>query len=151
MFCSLNLCSGHRDTQTEDGAALSDGSTEQPDVVRRQDLGLDTHSSGTLPKYRDPLRVSAKLVDIVSDPLEGEVLVLQPHVAAHHGVTEGEEAESVESVVGGDQHHTFLYQSSHPVEILRALAEAASVDPKHDRFVVVESAGGEDVESQAVL
>ena len=64
--CGLLLSEG----EEEDGAALGDGSTEQAGVVGREDLGLDTHGSSALSKYRDPGGVSSHRPDVVPHPPE---------------------------------------------------------------------------------
>ncbi len=48
---------------------------------------LDTGSSGRLPTYRYPVLVTAKIMNIVLNPLKRQDLVLKAHVSAYDSVT----------------------------------------------------------------
>ncbi len=50
--------------------------------------------------------ISSEVVDVALDPAQGFQLVPQPHVAAHHAVPKGEEAQAGQPVV--ERHHDDL-------------------------------------------
>ena len=56
-------------------------------------LSVDTGSPRALPEDGDPARVPAEPGNVLPGPLYGELLIPQPHVAAHHLRPEGEEAK----------------------------------------------------------
>ena len=57
----------------------------------------------TLPKDRDPGRVAAKVLDVVVDPAERQILVQQALVARRHLVVQVQEAEYGDAVVEADK------------------------------------------------
>ncbi len=98
---------GHRvlecDPVGERGATLHDRALEQVGREWGEEMQAHTRRAGTLPKDRDPGRVAAKVLDVVVDPAERQILVQQALVARRHLVVQVQEAEYGDAVVEADK------------------------------------------------
>ena len=68
-----------------------------------------------LPEESDLILVPPKVFDVVPDPVDGEGLVPQAHVARDILTDGGEEAEGSEPIVEGDQDHATVHEVLRPV------------------------------------
>ena len=122
-------------------------SLEKGDIIWRETLRTDMTMTETgspnssplpscgLPEESELILVPPELSDVVPDPVEGEGLVPQPHVAGDLLTGGGEEAEGPQPVVDGDQDHATVHEVLRPV-VPRgpgAGGEGSAVDPDHDR------------------
>lgn len=87
------------------------------------------------PNKGDVIWIAIELVDIVPDPLECQLLVLQTEV----GISQrdmGQEAQRTQAVIEGHHYHALLYQPHWFVTgTAGAINEGAAVDPDHDRIL----------------
>lgn len=117
-------------------AALQDRPARQVPAHRRHEVHAHRAGAGRLAEQRDRARVAAERLHVVFDPLDGERLVVQAHVAGRLVRAEVEEAERADAVVdrrhddvvGGGEQHGVVH-----LERRRAAHVAAAVDPHEHR------------------
>ena len=91
---------------------------------------------GALAKQRDILGIAAKVRNMTLDPGEGQVLILECHVASRLICLQAEEAEGAEAIVDRDDDYVPIVGQvlgAVPELAPRAADVGAAVDPHHDR------------------
>ena len=130
-----------------------------PSSPGRENVSVNTDTASTHASQGDPAGISTEVCDILLDPAERQVLVLQSLVTRDLCAGESEEAQGSQPVVDGDNHQAGLHQQVHvhPLECSRTNFEASSVDPEEDRSEVVDVRCGlgkelsVDVEKETIL
>ena len=92
--------------------------------------------SGALSSYRDPVRISSKVGDVLLDPPQSHQLVLEPLIAGDViPPLQGQEAHGTQPVVDGHQDDPGLQEVVRPsAQVSRTQSEASAVDPEQDRL-----------------
>ena len=141
-------------------AALDDRAVEEPLGVGHREQGRDLPSAAGLAEHGHPGRVAAERLDVVAHPLEGGDDVEHARAAGRREVAAGQlgevrRPEDVEAVVEGDDDHVAPVAQVDAVVGAgrpRAGAEAAAVQPHHDRVpAAVAEPPRPHVEEEAVL
>ena len=125
---------------------------------------MDAEAARRLAEDGHAARIAAKLPDVVLDPAQRRLLIHESVVArrmigrlgGQRGM--GEEAQSAQPVVHGDDDDAFVHEPRRIVVVALAHEERAAVEPHHHRERLVELVlrpvavgGSEDVEEEAVL
>ena len=140
--------------------ALDDGAMKEAVRERGGQQVVDVGAARRFAEDRHPARVPSEGSDVALHPLEGRDLVEQ-RVVARRAVLGlrgqrrmGEQAEDVEAVVDGHDHHALAGEVGAVVQRLGSASGdvGAAVDPHHDGGeVVTAEVRGPDVEIEAVL
>ena len=111
-----------------------------PSSPGRENVSVNTDTASTHASQGDPAGISTEVCDILLDPAERQVLVLQALVTGDLCAGESQEAQGSQPVVDGDNHQAGLHQQVHvhPLECSRTYFEASSVDPEEDWSEVVD-------------
>ena len=125
-----------------------------------QTLGLGSHSHqsdgggpSVLSEDGHLVRVSAKLLNVVLDPLEHRDLVQEPLVTSSSVVLSGQPSQRSQSVVEGDQDDILLQQVAWSKEEACSTThdEGSTMEVDHDGSLLAVQLGGVDIEVETVL
>ena len=119
-----------------DGAALEDAAPGQVAADGRQQVDADGTGAGALAEQRQLVGIAAEAAGVVLDPLDGQRLVVEAHVARRLVRAQVQEAEGADAVV--ERRHDDVVvagQQRAVVELQRRRAAhvAAAVDPDQHR------------------
>lgn len=92
------------------GASLQDRLVEQTLGHGRHHVETDGGSSGSVTENGHLVAISAEMLNVVLNPLEHHMLILQAVVSGVLVVVHGEEAERSQTVVASDQDHIIVQQ-----------------------------------------
>src|SRR5690606_14639166 len=116
-------------------AALNNSLVKQPLGRGGGDLTGDAVATGRLAEQGYVVRIAVEGSNVVLNPAQGQLLVLQAEVGVAQGSV-GQEAEGAEAVVQRDHDHAAFHQMPGIVaRTTRTVDEGATMDPDHYRIV----------------